>query len=57
MIQYYSSFTISVHFWLSHIFDGKVLKIKISKAVGVSKFLGRFLKGDAGNLAKFIAVL
>ena len=61
VIRYYSSFMISDDFCLSNTSGEKVLKIMtnivISKAAGVDKLSGRFLKDGANMLAKPISTL
>ena len=61
VIRYYSSFMISDDFCLTNTSEEKVLKImtniEISKAAGVDKLSGRFLKGGANILAKPISTL
>ena len=60
-IRCYSSFTISDGFCLNNTSEEKVLKImtniKCSKAVGVDKLSGRFLKDGANILSKPIYAL
>ena len=61
VLRYYSSFTISDYFCLSNTSEEKVLKImtniESSKAAGVDKLSGRFLKDGANILAKPISAL
>ena len=61
VIRYYSSFMISDGFCLSNTSEEKVLKIiiniEISKAAGVDKLSGRFLRDGANILAKPISTL
>ena len=61
VIRYYSSFMISDDFCLSNTSEEKVLKImtniESSKAAGVDKLSGRFLKDGANILAKPISTL
>ena len=61
VIRYYSRFTISDNFCLSNTSEEKVLKImtniESSKAAGVDKLSGRFLKDGANILAKPISTL
>ena len=61
VIRYYSSFMISNDFCLSNTSEEKVLKIMTnierSKAPGVYKLSGRFLKDHANILAKPISAL
>ena len=61
VVRYYSSFMISDDFCLSNTFEEKVLKImtdtESSKAAGVDKLSGRFLKDGANILAKPISTL
>ena len=61
VIRYYSSFMISNDFCLSNTSEEKVLKImtsiESSKAAGVDKLSGRFLKDCANILAKPISAL
>ena len=61
VIRYYSSFTISNYFSLSNTSEEKFLKIMTnigsSKATGVDKLSGRFLKDDANIFAKPISAL
>ena len=58
VIRYYSNFTISDDFGLNNTSEEEVLKITIniesSKAAGVDKLSGRFLKDGANILAKTI---
>ena len=61
VIRYYSSIMILDDFCLSNTSEEKVLKImtniEISKAAGVDKLSGRFLKDGANMLAKPISTL
>ena len=58
VLRYYSSFTISDYFCLSNTSEEKVLtNIESSKAAGVDKLSGRFLKDGANILAKPISAL
>ena len=61
VLRYYPSFTISDYFSLSNTSEEKVLKImtniESSKAAGVDKLSGRFLKDGANILAKPISAL
>ena len=61
VIRYYSIFTMSDDFCLSNTSEEKVLKImtniESSKAAGVDKLSGRFLKDGANILAKPISAL
>ena len=61
VIRYYSSFMISDDFCLSKTCEEKVLKImkniESSKAAGVDKLSGRFLKDDANILTKPISAI
>ena len=61
VIRYYSKFMISDNFCLSNTSEEKVLKIltniESSKAAGVDKLCGRFLKDGANMLAKPFSTL
>ena len=61
VIRYYSSFMISNDFCLSNTSEEKVLKImtsiESSKAAGVDKLSGRFLKDRASIIGKPISAL
>ena len=61
VIYYYSNFAINGTFHLNNISEDNVLKvikgIEISKAAGIDKFSGRFLKDGAEVLAKPISEL
>ena len=56
VVNYYSSFTIADDFSLNKISENKVLKrilkIKMSKAVGIDKLSGRFLRDAAEILSR-----